>query len=1197
MVNGKKLLASILVGAMVITGSPVVPAWSVATVEAAAYTVKYADDYYDTIQSALDHIEATATGTTKTVDIKLIADSNLGEAGLDLTKYTKFEYVKIDLGGFTLTGDIKAAKLTATCKTMLRFTGAGIVKGKIDDISEIRINTGNNTCIKEIYDEDNPEKVVAYRVGNHLVQTSFDWKDNGYNEETGAHQGFAVTRTTGCSNGCAEAAKNIPVVLDVKTTPAECEKDGKITYTAEYNGYKETRDVALTKTGHNYNAVFTPNVTATGITATVTFSCSNAECNIKDIKQDATVEIINDSNKPSCSDPGSVSFKVKASDPNGKEHSQVYNMPVGVTTDHVVRPVIYSNGTKNFEYRWENLKAKDAKSKGSIKCDIVITHCASNSLHELTDEVVYYTFTVDAKTKKGPVHKKGEDLKGSVETYDVTTIPYKVMYQDLADKEYKEYAENDAKIPAAYASVEFNDKEEHTIDRTISENYSYEAPTCVKDGKVTGTCSKCGEVVVNYELPKENVAHTPNPNESLTHKATCDNAGYTYTHCMVEGCTAEVKLTDIPKLGHKYFASGATKDAFNNKSATATTTVTVKCENEVLTKGNITVNPKQLTRIEASSCKEFVKYVIPANLNTVTHTDIELVSTDEFGAHSYKANWKWNDASYEKPYASLILTCTEKECDKVGKTYTADPSEIKYSDINEVKGNCEVKSYKEVTATATIAGKTYSDSTKLVSTDKTTGEGHTYTKGSKVTGDFENKKLNVECDVCHEPTTIDAVISEEIKADGQKVETLKGSIKTINYEAKREQTKIGTPKLVWEENAGFEDETTPLFVYGKDATKVAVVLNDKKLVKDTDYTVEIDSKNVGTRIVTIKGIGNYYGTVEKVVKVNPKAVTITLPKASNTVNELPSDYKPVVEGVVAGDDLNVKAVLDGDVIKATYDANANYDVKVVNGEFTLEEPEPVEPETTELNLYAPIWADANRVDGIVTYFTYGADPTDAVLYTNVNGKKVKLVKDVDYEISIDSKNAGTREVTVKGIGKYTGSEVYPVVIEKKAVTITLPNVQNTTNALPSAYKATVAGVVAGDNLNVKPVLAGSVIKATYDANANYDVKVVEGKLTVVKPAPKAQSISVKATGKLFKVAQVKKAAKTFSIGATCTSKKAVTAKKVSGSKKITVSKAGTVKIAKGTKKGTYTAKVKLYAPATSSYTSKTIYKTVTVKVK
>lgn len=134
--------------------------------------------------------------------------------------------------------------------------------------------------------------------------------------------------------------------------------------------------------------------------------------------------------------------------------------------------------------------------------------------------------------------------------------------------------------------------------------------------------------------------------------------------------------------------------------------------------------------------------------------------------------------------------------------------------------------------------------------------------------------------------------------------------------------------------------------------------------------------------------------------------------------------------------------------------------------------------------------------------------------------------------------------------------------------------------------------------------AGAAVKENVTSAGGYDLvqyctvckaEIPGSRKSVSKPKLKEQAITITKLSAIYKVTTVKKASKFFSIGAKA--KTSVKAKKISGSKKITVSSKGKVQIAKGTKKGTYTARVKLTANATSIYKAATKTVKVTVKVK
>ena len=71
---------------------------------------------------------------------------------------------------------------------------------------------------------------------------------------------------------------------------------------------------------------------------------------------------------------------------------------------------------------------------------------------------------------------------------------------------------------------------------------------------------------------------------------------------------------------------------------------------------------------------------------------------------------------------------------------------------------------------------------------------------------------------------------------------------------------------------------TTSYTYGSDEKKPAVTVSDgtKNLTKDVDFTVTYSNNiNAGTATVTIKGIGNYKGTITKTFTINKMSVATT----------------------------------------------------------------------------------------------------------------------------------------------------------------------------------------------------------------------------------------------------------------------------------------------------------------------------------
>lgn len=72
------------------------------------------------------------------------------------------------------------------------------------------------------------------------------------------------------------------------------------------------------------------------------------------------------------------------------------------------------------------------------------------------------------------------------------------------------------------------------------------------------------------------------------------------------------------------------------------------------------------------------------------------------------------------------------------------------------------------------------------------------------------------------------------------------------------------------------------YTYYKELT---VTYGDEELTKGEDYIVSYASgrKNAGTYTVTVKGINEYTGTVEKEFTINKASQTLTVKKATKTV--------------------------------------------------------------------------------------------------------------------------------------------------------------------------------------------------------------------------------------------------------------------------------------------------------------------------
>ena len=87
--------------------------------------------------------------------------------------------------------------------------------------------------------------------------------------------------------------------------------------------------------------------------------------------------------------------------------------------------------------------------------------------------------------------------------------------------------------------------------------------------------------------------------------------------------------------------------------------------------------------------------------------------------------------------------------------------------------------------------------------------------------------------------------------------------------------------------------------------------NGTKLIKDKDYTVEYSSTNfidAGDIIVSIKGCGNYTGTIIKKYTIEKADLIITTPSVTKEYNGYPislEGYEATVEGLVNGETISI----------------------------------------------------------------------------------------------------------------------------------------------------------------------------------------------------------------------------------------------------------------------------------------------------
>ncbi len=220
---------------------------------------------------------------------------------------------------------------------------------------------------------------------------------------------------------------------------------------------------------------------------------------------------------------------------------------------------------------------------------------------------------------------------------------------------------------------------------------------------------------------------------------------------------------------------------------------------------------------------------------------------------------------------------------------------------------------------------------------------------------------------------------------------------------------------------------------------VTVTVNGRKL-KSTDYSVSYSANTKASEkaCITIKGKGNYKGTVKKYFTITAKpAAKVKLTSAmisleSNVLRISSDSMEPGVEPTVlvvhGGKKLTENTdytVVYTDETKTPVEVISEagiYYVKVTGiGTYTGSVYKKFEVLEQEKRVIGKDYSEISLTSDSEIFYTGKAKkPAVTVLDKTLENKKLK--KDVDYTISYsDNKNAGTARYTIKGKGKYTGT--------------------------------------------------------------------------------------------------------------------------------------------------------------------------------
>ena len=337
----------------------------------------------------------------------------------------------------------------------------------------------------------------------------------------------------------------------------------------------------------------------------------------------------------------------------------------------------------------------------------------------------------------------------------------------------------------------------------------------------------------------------------------------------------------------------------------------------------------------------------------------------------------------------------------------------------------------------------------------------------------ENAELQVtgkQTDVGSSKNTYKIVWTETTKADNYQVSDTVGTL-TV----KKQSIDPGTdPEKPNPDYTGAKVNSPSDEVYdGNEHKWIPTVTDkaDKKLEAGKDYTVEYSTKNfkdVGTIDVTITGIGNYTGTVTRTYKITPKSVTVTAEDKTKVFGETDPKLTATVAGTLGDDTVDYKLSREDGEAAGKYEITVkgdklqgNYSVTYATGTLTITsqsidpgtDPEKPNPDYTGAKVNSP-------KDSVYDGKEHKWSPT-------VTDKSKKLELGTDYTVEYATKNfkdVGTIDVTITGIGNYSGTVKRSYKVTPKEYTVTTDSATKTYSGTALTAGGKVEGIVSGETV-------------------------------------------------------------------------------------------------------------------------------------
>lgn len=248
----------------------------------------------------------------------------------------------------------------------------------------------------------------------------------------------------------------------------------------------------------------------------------------------------------------------------------------------------------------------------------------------------------------------------------------------------------------------------------------------------------------------------------------------------------------------------------------------------------------------------------------------------------------------------------------------------------------------------------------------------------------------------------------------------------------------------------------------------------KDLVENKDYILTYvgDVVNVGTVKIEVKGIGNYTGEFTKRYKITPREYTVTTDSAEKTYDGTALTAGGKIEGIVDGEvvvvhitgsQTDVGSTLNTYELEWKKASSKNYKLKEeVIGTLTVTEQtidpgeDPEKPNPNYLGIEI-----SNPSDEVYDGKEHKWSPTV------VDKEGNALVEGTDYTVEYatsDFTNVGAIDVTITGIGNYTGTVTRAYKITPKAYTVTTESATKVYDGTALKAGGKVKGIISGETV-------------------------------------------------------------------------------------------------------------------------------------